>query len=89
MKTGYVFTIHQVDDAGDPVVYEECTTHQERVFRAMKHALKIDAVFNCYSVPIEDAEHEFIRQHEKDMFRRLVHWGWQLPPKFQLKQGCA
>lgn len=84
MRTAYVFTIHQTDDAHDPIVYEGFTTKQERLFRAQKHALKIDAVFTCYSVPISDEEWTTWDSMEKAKFKQVMHWGWDLPKKFEM-----
>lgn len=85
MKTAYVFTIHQTNDAHDPIVFEGFTTHQERLYRAQKHALKIDAVFTCYSVPSDDDEWTTWRDMEKAKFKSLLHWGWDLPKKFEMQ----
>lgn len=81
MKNAYIIRIHQTDENLAQHVFECLTTKYERLQRAMEHAIKLDAVFNCYSVPIDDKEWQALETFEKSEYKKVLHWGWSLPGK--------
>lgn len=84
MKTVYVMTIHQTTPEGKAKVWEGHAIAGERLVRCMKHAMKIDAVFQCRAETVSAEEWEKLQEEEKKKSKTLcsgMNWRYDLPSK--------